>query len=209
MTYIVALTGGIGSGKSSVAEKFRLLGVPIIDADIIARKMIAIRTPTLQKISDKFGSKILQNDRSINRISLRNIIFNQPKAKIWLDDLMHPLIYKESQHQLAKVIAPYALWIVPLLIENRLLTQVQRILVIDVDPALQLQRTMRRDGISYNEAKKILLSQATRIQRLSCADDIIDNSSEHTIISSRVFKLHSYYLKRAATSGIIHNIKRY
>lgn len=200
MTYIVALTGGIGSGKSTVAEAFNQLGVPVVDADIIARQVVAIGAPALQKIAEHFGSEILQNDGALNRAALREVIFNQPQEKQWLDGLLHPLIHLETQRLLAAIVAPYALWVVPLLVENGLSKRAHRVLVVDVDPDVQLQRTMSRDGISREQAENILAAQATRAQRLACADDIIENSGSPETIAPRVASLHRHYLSLAAAT---------
>ncbi|WP_225639284.1 dephospho-CoA kinase [Candidatus Profftia sp. (ex Adelges kitamiensis)] len=198
MTYIVALTGGICSGKSTIAKEFIPLGVPLIDADIIAREIVAINTPALKKIKEHFGPKILNNNGVLNRTELRRIIFGNHHEKLWLNNLLHPLIYKETQYRLATVVAPYVLWISPLLIENRLFKQAQRILVVDVNPEVQLQRIIMRDGISRAEAESILAAQATRVQRLSYADDIIENNGQTEIISSHVISLHTCYLNISA-----------
>ena len=195
MTYIVALTGGIGSGKSTVADAFSQLGVPVVDADVIARQVVAVGAPALQKIAAHFGQKILLGDGSLNRALLREIIFNQPQEKRWLNSLLHPMIHQETQRQLATIDAPYALWVVPLLIENGLTQRAQRVLVVDVDPEVQLQRTMARE-----QAANILAAQATRSQRLAYADDIIENSGSPETIAPRVASLHRHYLDLAAAT---------
>ncbi|AIU74123.1 dephospho-CoA kinase [Hafnia alvei FB1] len=200
MTYIVALTGGIGSGKSTVADAFSQLGVPVVDADVIARQVVAVGAPALQKIAAHFGQKILLDDGSLNRALLREIIFNQPQEKKWLNSLLHPMIHQETQRQLATIDALYALWVVPLLIENGLTQRAQRVLVVDVDPEVQLQRTMARDGVSREQAANILAAQATREQRLAYADDIIENSGSPETIAPRVASLHRHYLDLAAAT---------
>ncbi|UDG81397.1 Dephospho-CoA kinase [Candidatus Profftia lariciata] len=194
MTYIVALTGGIGSGKSTVSEAFRRLGVPIIDADIIARQIVSIGSPVIKQIADKFGSNILLKDGGLNRTALRKIIFNKPYKRIWLNNLLHPLIYKETQRQIIEIDAPYILWVIPLLIEKQLFSHAQRVLVVDIDPKLQIKRIIMRDNISRKQVKKILSVQTTRIQRLLYADDIINNNGYYESITSYVLILHSYYL---------------
>lgn len=120
MTYIVALTGGIGSGKSTVANAFANLGVPLVDADIIARQVVEPGTSALAAIASRYGENILQQDGSLNRAALRQKIFSEQQEKAWLNSLLHPLIQQETQRQLAGIDQPYALWVVPLLVENGL-----------------------------------------------------------------------------------------
>ncbi|AOM41071.1 dephospho-CoA kinase [Xenorhabdus hominickii] len=197
MTYIVALTGGIGSGKTTISNVFSSLGVPLVDADIIARKVVASGTPALQAITEHFGADILLPDGCLNRALLRQKIFATPKEKQWLNALLHPLIQAETQRQLNQITAPYAVWVVPLLIENNLMHLADRILVVDVPTEIQIDRTMVRDGVSREQVKNILAVQASRHDRLERADDIISNHhSEQEIISS-VVKLHQQYLKQA------------
>ncbi|CNH57850.1 dephospho-CoA kinase [Yersinia thracica] len=200
MTYIVALTGGIGSGKSTVANAFANLGVPLVDADIIARQVVEPGMPALAAIVSRYGEIILQADGALNRAVLREKIFSEPQEKAWLNSLLHPLIQRETQRQLASIDESYALWVVPLLVENGLHHRANRVLVVDVAPEIQLARTMARDGITRQQAEHILASQASRQQRLACADDIIDNSGDPSIIAPQVASLHQQYLKLAAAA---------
>ena len=200
MTYIVALTGGIGSGKSTVADAFANFGVPRVDADIIARQVVELGMPALAAIASRYGDTILQADGSLNRSALRTKIFSEPQEKAWLNSLLHPLIQQETERQLADIDKPYALWIVPLLLENGLQHRANRVLVVDVAPEIQLTRTMARDGITRQQAENILASQVSRQQRLACADDIIDNSGDPSIIASQVASLHQQYLILAAVA---------
>ncbi|WP_431223744.1 dephospho-CoA kinase [Serratia sp. L9] len=200
MAYIVALTGGIGSGKSTVADAFARLGVSIVDADVIARQIVEPGTPALAAIAAHFGNEMLLADGSLNRPALRQRIFSTPEEKRWLNQLMHPLIHQETQRQLAKARSPYALWVVPLLVENNLQDRADRVLVVDVDSATQLARTMARDGISHQQALNILSAQATREQRLAIADDVIDNNGTAQGITPYVAALHRRYLELAASA---------
>lgn len=200
MTYIVALTGGIGSGKSTVANEFANLGVPLVDADIIARQVVEPGTVALTTIASRYGDNILQPDGSLDRALLRQKIFSEPQEKEWLNSLLHPLIQQETQRQLAGIYKPYVLWVVPLLVENGLYHQANRVLVVDVTPEIQLARTMARDGITRQQAENILASQVSRQQRLACADDIIDNSGNPLMIAQHVASLHQQYLKLAAAA---------
>lgn len=195
MSYIVAVTGGIGSGKSTVANIFLRHGIVIIDADVIARKVVSAGSLTLEKIVQRFGKQILLGSGELNRRALREKIFNQPHEKTWLNECLHPLIRHETELQLTQTRDPYALWVVPLLVENNLQDYADRVLVIDVSIEIQLARTIARDGISFQEVKTILSAQATREQRIACADDVINNSGNETEIEALVSELHQQYLK--------------
>lgn len=201
MTYIVALTGGIGSGKSTVADEFAKLGATIVDADIIARQVVEPGKPALDAIRLRLGDAILNIDGSLNRTALRQRIFSSPEEKQWLNNLLHPLIHQETQAQFQSASAPYILWVVPLLVENGLQQRAQRILVVDVDRDTQLERTLARDSISRQQAENILAAQATREQRLAYADDIIDNSRCPSELASQVAGLHRHYLELAASAA--------
>ncbi|WP_324723549.1 dephospho-CoA kinase [Lelliottia sp. JS-SCA-14] len=198
MGYIVALTGGIGSGKSTVADAFSRLGIAIIDADIIARQVVEPHTPGLHAIAAHFGQSVINADGTLNRRLLRERIFSQPAEKAWLNALLHPMIHQETQRQIAGSTSPYVLWVVPLLVENQLQHKADRILVIDVSPETQLQRTMLRDNVSRQHAEQILAAQATREARLAVADDVIDNDGAPDRIASDVARLHAQYLTYAA-----------
>lgn len=198
MGYIVALTGGIGSGKSTVADAFSRLGIAIIDADIIARQVVEPHTPGLHAIATHFGQSVINADGTLNRRLLRECIFSQPAEKAWLNALLHPMIHQETQRQIAGSMSPYVLWVVPLLVENQLQHKADRILVIDVSPETQLQRTMLRDNVSREHAEQILAAQATREARLAVADDVIDNDGAPDRIASDVARLHAQYLTYAA-----------
>ncbi|WP_427003847.1 dephospho-CoA kinase [Pantoea eucrina] len=199
MLFTVALTGGIGSGKSTVANAFAALGVEIIDADVIAREVVEPGTPALQAIVKRHGESILTAEGTLYRARLREIIFQQPQEKNWLNQLLHPLINARTQQLRAQASSSYVLWVVPLLIENNLQRQADRVLVVDIDEAVQLQRTRQRDGVSLSQAQRILAAQVSREQRLACADDIIDNSGTPEQVLPRVAELHQRYLRLAAT----------
>ncbi|MDJ0039335.1 dephospho-CoA kinase [Pantoea allii] len=196
--YTVALTGGIGSGKSTIAEYFAASGVDIIDADVIAREVVEPGTPALQAIIARYGDAIVNEQGALHRSRLRDIIFATPDEKRWLDALLHPLINARTQQLKAQAVSPYVLWVVPLLVENQLQRQAERVLVVDTDEETQLKRTLQRDNVSLDQAKRILAAQATRQQRLACADDIIDNSGAPENALPQVAQLHQLYLKLAA-----------
>ncbi|MBV6819149.1 dephospho-CoA kinase [Rahnella sp. PD12R] len=198
MSYVVALTGGIGSGKSTVAESFSRHGISIVDADIIARQVVAAGEQALEELGKRFGKSIILADGSLNRPALRERIFSNPLEKEWVNKLLHPIIHARTQHLIAQADTPYVLWVVPLLIENGLQTQADRVLVVDVEPQIQLSRTMLRDGVDRHQAESIIAAQVSREKRLACADDIIDNSGDPQTIEPRVAQLHRCYLKLAA-----------
>lgn len=200
MTYIVALTGGIGSGKSTVANEFAKYGIPIVDADIIARQVVEPDTPALAAIHRHFGDVVMNHDGSLNRAVLRQRVFSSPDEKAWLNALLHPLIHAETRRQWQAANGPYLLWVVPLLVENGLQSLAQRVVVVDVDRDTQLARLLARDQVNRQQAENILAAQATREQRLACADDIIDNSGRPDDWVAQVAALHQRYLELATAA---------
>lgn len=193
--YVVAITGGIGSGKTTVANQFAELGIEVVDADIIAREVVEPGTPALAAIAAHFGADVIAPDGRLDRRQLRERVFTDPQAKDWLNALLHPLIRSEMQRQCAAARSPYFLLVVPLLVENRLTALANRVLVIDVDEATQIERTCRRDGVSREQAEAILAAQASRTERLAAADDVLDNQNgTPEAIKSRIFALHETYL---------------
>ncbi|PIJ49762.1 dephospho-CoA kinase [Erwinia sp. OLTSP20] len=200
MGYTVALTGGIGSGKSTIAQAFASLGVEWVDADDIARQVVEPGTPALEKIIQRFGPTILLPDGRLDRRALRQYIFADANSKQWLNHLLHPLIHAQTQRQLDKMTSPWRLWVVPLLVENQLQNQADRVLVVDVPREIQLARAMARDGMTRQQAERILAAQASREARLAIADDIIDNSGTPASVRPRVAGLHQRYLALAAAA---------
>lgn len=201
MGYTVALTGGIGSGKSTVADEFAHLGVTVIDADIIARQVVEPGTPALLAIAERFGPQMINDDGSLNRRRLRERIFAHSEDKAWLNALLHPLIQQETRRQMQASTSPYLLWVVPLLVENRLTDKADRVLVVDVPRETQIERTIRRDGVSREHAEHILAAQATREQRLAAADDVIENMGSADAVASHVARLHDKYLMLASQAA--------
>ncbi|MEZ2756595.1 dephospho-CoA kinase [Providencia vermicola] len=197
MPYIVALTGGIGSGKTTIANNFAKFGVPIVDADVIARQVVEPNTPAFDAIRSHFGKEIISLDGTLNRGLLRDIIFSNTNEKKWLNTLLHPLIQQETQKQLYQDNYPYVLWVVPLLIENNISHLADRVLVVDVTPEEQIQRTIKRDNTSLEQVKNILNAQVSREKRLSYADDVITNHTKDTSIQDKVANLHNKYLTLA------------
>ena len=196
--YIVGLTGGIGCGKTTVTNIFIELGVAVVDADIVARKVVAPNSYALNEIIEHFGKGFLLPSGELDRAKLRSEIFSNKSSKTWLNQLLHPLIRTTMEKQLNACTSDYCLLVAPLLIENNLTAMVQRVLVIDVGPNTQLSRTLARDPSSEEEIKAIIASQIPREQRKQSADDIIDNSSANMqILREKVSLLHQQYLALA------------
>ncbi len=197
--YVVAVTGGIGSGKTTIANQFAALGIDVVDADVIARDVVEPGAPALAAIAAYFGPDVIAPDGQLDRRSLRERVFSDPNAKAWLNALLHPLIRQEMLRQCAAARSPYCLLVVPLLVENKLAGLANRVLVIDVDEATQIERTCRRDGVSAEQAKAIIAAQASRSERLAAADDVIDNhNGSQMAIKTRILALHETYLAFAS-----------
>ncbi|PJC86384.1 dephospho-CoA kinase [Vibrio sp. HA2012] len=199
MPLIIGVTGGIASGKTTVANLFRdHFAIDIIDADIIAREVVAPGTPGLDAIRTHFGAEILTAEGCLDRPKLRHKIFSDKMAKHWLNTLLHPLIRSEMQQALSRVTSPYALLVVPLLVENQLQSMTNRILVVDVSETTQITRTMHRDHVSREQAESILAAQASRSERLKYADDII-MTDDYDRLLPQVSQLHRKYLDLSRT----------
>jgi dephospho-CoA kinase len=192
--WILGLTGGIGSGKSAAAQHFIDLGVHLVDADNAARWVVEPGRPALARIVEHFGDSVLQADGSLNRSALRGLIFQDAEQRRWLEALLHPLIGEEIASYLARAQSPYAILVSPLLVESGQSRMTQRILVIDVPEALQIQRTMQRDGSSAEQVQAILKAQADREERLRHADDVLVNDRDHAWLQQEVERLHHFYL---------------
>ncbi|MEC6899447.1 dephospho-CoA kinase [Photobacterium piscicola] len=197
MTIVIGLTGGIGSGKTTVANMFADYGIDLIDADIIAREVVAVGSVGLTAITKKFGNRILLSDGNLDRSQLRTVIFSDPQLKNWLNQLLHPLIREKMLADIDHATSPYCLLIVPLMIENNLQTMVDRLLVVDVDQQTQIMRTQQRDNVSLEQINNILAAQASRQQRLDAADDIICNNGDNQALLTQVAQLHLHYLTLA------------
>jgi len=197
--FIVGLTGGIGSGKTTVANLFAKLGVTIIDADIIAREVVAKNSPALNSISKHFGDNFIQANGQLDRALLRQRIFSSEEDKLWLNNLLHPLIKEQLIVQTKAALGPYCLLVVPLLIENNYTSVVNRVLVIDVKESTQIARTTKRDKNTEAQIQAIMNSQIARKARQEYADDLLNNddSSQEKLILS-VAKLHKTYLELAS-----------
>ena len=193
--FIVGLTGGIGSGKTTVANLFADLGVVLVDADIVAREVVNPASEGLAAIVEHFGAEILLSDGHLERSMLRECIFNNDEERLWLNGLLHPLIRETMLKNCKEAQSNYVIMVVPLLFENGLDRLVHRTLLVDISPQLQQQRTMARDDVSAKQVQNIIGSQATRAEKLSKADDVIDNQGEISALKCKVNALNSLYLK--------------
>lgn len=189
----IALTGGIASGKSAVAEKFAELGVPIIDTDVLARGAVESGTSGLAQVVAHFGQDVLAADGSLDRRRLRERIFRDAAARKFLEGVLHPLIRDEQERLAQQLGGAYQIHVVPLLVENGLQSNYDRVLVVDCPAETQLQRLMDRDGSTLEDARRILAAQATREQRLKAADDVIENTGSLATLGERVQQLHRDY----------------
>jgi dephospho-CoA kinase len=192
--WILGLTGGIGSGKTAVAEHFGTLGVHWVDADHAARWVVEPGRPALSLIRQHFGESVIAADGSLNRSALRQLVFQDPAQRQWLEQLLHPLIREEVAEHLAQARSPYAIMMSPLLIESGQYKQTNRVLVVDVPEALQLQRAMRRDQASEEQIRAIFKAQASRDERLSYADEVLSNDRDLAWLQAEVERLHTFYL---------------
>jgi dephospho-CoA kinase len=191
--YIVGLTGGIGSGKTTVADLFHELGVQSVDADLVAREVVLPGEPALDAIVSHFGNGILQHNGQLDRAALRARIFADAAEKQWLNQLLHPLIRQRLLLQLQDCSSAYALLIAPLLLENQLQTYTDRVLVVDVPAELQLSRTMLRDQVAKEQVQSILNSQISRPERLRLADDVLLNTVPVSQLKPQIQQLHASY----------------
>lgn len=196
---IIGLTGGIGSGKSAVANMFSELGVPIIDMDHIARQVVEPGQPALQQIIQTFGSEVVDPEGKLKRQQLSRVIFGSTAKRRQLEAILHPVIREETERQLAELDALYCIVVIPLLLESDQRSLVNRILVVDAPEEIQISRTMQRDGISEKQAESILASQVDRQSRLNAADDIINNSGDLEALRLQVNKLDQTYRALAET----------
>jgi len=196
----VALTGGIGCGKSTVCQLFSTLGVPVIDTDVIAHQLVEPGEAALNEITTTFGKDILLEDSSLNRKALARIIFSDPKKRVLLETILHPKIRYSVDQQLLKLQgSAYVIIAIPLLFETNQQSIYDRILVVDCDEQLQRIRTKARDNRSIKDIDSIIEAQVPRQQRLDRADEIIENSHDISLLKNQVELCHQKYLKLAST----------
>ena len=195
MVFTVGLTGGIGSGKTTVAELFLSQGAGLVDTDEISRRLTAPAQPAIAEIARKFGPQFVAEDGSLDRVRMRNLVFADLSARNDLETILHPLIRQESTRQIQESTAPYVVVVVPLLIETGAYRgMIGRILVVDCEPETQVRRVMERSRLSRNEVLSIIASQVSRQQRLREADDIIQNDDDLESLPAQVNPLHLRYL---------------
>ena len=195
--YIVGVTGGIGSGKSTVTDLFAEHGIQVVDADIVAREVVEPGSDGLQQVTSAFGAKVLLANGELNRQALREIVFSNEDAKQRLNAILHPLIRTQMWNQLQKTQSEYCILSAPLLFENNMQGLTDTNLVVDVSEQTQLERTLQRDGGNTATIKGIMASQFSQKQRLELADDIIDNSKDKSWLVHQVNDLHKKYTKKA------------
>ncbi len=198
---VVTLTGGIGSGKSTVADLFAELGAPVIDADLVAREVVEPGSPALTEIEAAFGPEVLDSAGNLRRDALRERAFNDPTARRRLEAIMHPRIRDIMVRRLSGLNAPYAILVIPLLLETGQTGLGDRTLVVDVPESLQIERVKQRDHLEDARIRTILAAQCDRSTRLNAADDVIDNQGDPGRLRGQVERLHRRYLALAAVPG--------
>ena len=193
----IALTGGIGSGKTQVSDTFSSLGIRVIDTDIISRQLVEPEKPALKQITAYFGSQLLLESGELDRAGLREIIFDSAMAREKLQEILHPAIRDEVKRQLEGSTSPYVIIVIPLYVETGQFLKTDRILVVDCPEEIQRERVVTRDNISEEQFNKILQAQASREQRLAVADDVIVNDADIKTLQQRVRELHEQYLHQS------------
>ena len=195
---VIGITGGIGSGKTTVANLFSSLGVPVIDADELARQVVTPGQPAYEEIVQFFGPTVVSELGELDRRQLRERVFSNPENRAHLEKIIHPRVYAQMNRQLDRLDVPYAIVVVPLLIESGGRDLVDRVLVVDSPENLQIARTTHRDGTTPAAVEKILSAQMGRSSRLSAADDVIENDASEEALEETVRELHQKYLTEAA-----------
>jgi dephospho-CoA kinase len=195
----IGLTGGIGSGKSTVCRLFAALGIPVIDSDLITHELVVPGEEALEQLAAAFGPDILDGEGALDRAALRERVFRDEAMRKRLEAILHPLIRKQLHNRLAALDAPYVIIAIPLLLEKGWQAEVDRILVVDADEAAQIERTVMRDGVSREMVQRIMQAQVSRAERVEAADDIIYNNEKRDALKARVDELHQQYLKIATS----------
>lgn len=197
-SYVVGLTGGIGSGKSAVAGEFARLGATVVDTDAIAHELTRAGGAAIAGVKELFGDAAIAADGAMERKKIRELVFADPAAKKRLESLLHPMIRAESERRISSAPGPYVVHVVPLLVESAgYRERVRRVLVVDCPEALQIERVRKRSGLSAAEVEAIIKTQVSREKRLAAADDVIDNSGPIAALQKQVGKLHQSYLALA------------
>jgi dephospho-CoA kinase len=201
----VGLTGGIGSGKSTAADMFASLGVPVIDADVIVHELTRPGGRAFDAVAGLFGPDAVSEQGELRRDRMRAAVFRDPPLRRRLEEILHPMVYDEIRRWMQSVTHPYCIVVIPLLVESGKKVEVDRVLVIDADEDLQVERTRRRDGASEPEVRRIMETQASRGARLAAADDVIVNDGDLEALRSRVMELDRRYLELAADPVAAHS----
>lgn len=196
--FVIGLTGGIGSGKTAASDYFAALGICIVDADLASRAVVAPGEPALDSICEHFGHSLIQADGNLDRAALRKIIFADPSERIWLEQLLHPLIGKHIQTQISQAESIYVILASPLLLETEQSKWVNRILLIDAAEAVQITRTSQRDSSNPEQIAKIMATQMSRTERQQYADDIVLNDGSLQALHKQLADLHETYRAMAA-----------
>ena len=197
--YVVALTGGVAAGKTAVTRRFEAFGIHVYDADVAAREVVAPHEPALAEIEFAFGARVLQADGALDRRAMRERVFADPDARKKLEAIIHPRVRAWLRRRVGMDRGPYCMLAIPLLVENRAEHEwVDRVLVVDAPETLQIERLMRRDGVTRDAAQRVLDAQSARAQRLAIADDVIVNDGEEAALDSQVAALHARYLELAS-----------
>lgn len=207
MSFVIGLTGGIGSGKTTVASLFAELGAAVVDTDVIAHELTSAQGAAMPEIARVFGSAVLQPDGSLDRAAMRRLCFSDPSARKRLETILHPMIRNESVARCQRVdYAPYVLLVVPLLIESGAYrARIKRVLLVDCDEALQVSRVMERSGLSEDEVRGIMATQASRAERLAAADDVVANAGSRDELQAQVLTLHGRYVELARKADVSGN----
>jgi len=202
MPYVVGLTGGIGSGKSAAADEFARLGATVVDTDAIAHELTRTGGAAIPAIRQAFGEDAIATDGAMDRKKIRELVFGDAAAKAKLEGVLHPMIREASRRGVEAARGPYALLVVPLLIESGdYRSRVQRVAVVDCPQELQIERVGRRSGLQADEVRRIISTQVSRQDRLAAADDVIDNSGLLAALHQQIAALHQRYLELAGKAG--------
>lgn len=206
MTYVVGLTGGIGSGKSAVAKLFEDKGIAVIDSDAIAHELTRAGGEAIEAIRAEFGAALIDREGALDRAGMRQLAFSDPRARQRLERILHPRIRALAAARAGTAASPYVILMVPLLVEGGLSDEnnrrrYQRVLVVDCPEDLQIERVARRSGLGAQEVRRIIASQVSRSERLAAADDVIDNGGALEALGPQVERLHARYLALAGPAG--------